>query len=464
MTWEYQLAIKYLRAKKNDGFLSVITGFSFLGICLGVATLIIVMSVMGGFREELLTRIIGMKGHILVYAGHEVHEDDELRARIRKCEGVTQVSPMVEKQSIIVIDEKMRGALVLGISPEDLLDRDMLLRAVYAFPEENKRIENVKNEAAGPSDKTGSCNVEKSLGASTPLYTQNERAPTVRKNSAAAFIQKDFSGDAVLIGKRMAELMSINLGDMISLMDPQGEQTPFGTVPSQRDFTVIGFFEVGMIEYDKNVIIMPLKTAQDFFHMDGTLTQFEIFTDNVESNDKIVQKVRAVTPQNLMVLGWKHGDSHFFQAVQVERNVMFLILTLIILIASFNIISGLVMLVKDKTHDIAIMKTIGASRRSIQQIFIITGSSIGVLGTALGVAIGIIVTLHLNGIASLIQRLTGANLFSAEVYFLSSLPYKLSMSEVGLIAFLAIALSILATIYPSYRAGKLDPAVAIRES
>jgi lipoprotein-releasing system permease protein len=464
VTWEYQIAIKYLRAKKNDGFLSVITGFSFLGICLGVATLIIVMSVMGGFREELLTRIIGMKGHILVYTGNEIQTDDGLRDRIKKCEGVTQVCPMIEKQSIVVIDEKMRGALVLGITPEDLLERDMLMRAVCALPEENERIKNVSNEAVKPSDEIGPSEAAKSSEAAKPYDVQREDALMARKNPAAALIQKDFWGDAVLIGKRMAELMGINPGDTISLLDPQGEQTPFGTVPSQRDFIVIGFFEVGMIEYDKNVIIMPLKTAQDFFHMDGALTQFEIFTDDVESNDKIVQRVRAVTPQNLMVLGWKHGDSHFFQAVQVERNVMFLILTLIILIASFNIISGLVMLVKDKTHDIAILKTIGASRRSVQKIFIITGSSIGLLGTALGVAIGILVTLHLNGIASFIQRLTGANLFSAEVYFLSSLPYKLNVSEVGLIAFLAIALSILATIYPSYRAGRLDPAVAIRES
>ncbi|MDR0631626.1 MAG: ABC transporter permease [Holosporales bacterium] len=442
MSWEYRIALKYLRAKKNDGFLSVITGFSFLGICLGVATLIIVMSVMGGFREELLTRIIGMKGHVLVYGAPDVQEDEALRAKIQACEGVTQVCPVIEKQSIVVSAEKMRGTLVLGISPEDLCNRDMLMRAIGVLARDNA--------AETPANAPGEGKIGDGSASS--------------KDHFEALIKKDFSEDSILIGKRMAELMGISVGDTISLMDPQGEQTPFGTVPSQHDFNVIGLFEVGMIEYDKNVIIMPLKTAQDFFHMEGALTQFEIFTDSIECNDEIVQRISRVTPKSLMVLGWKHGDSHFFHAVQVERNVMFLILTLIILIASFNIISGLVMLVKDKTHDIAIMKTIGASRRSIQRIFIITGSSIGVGGTVLGVAIGIFVTLHLNGIAGFIQRLTGANIFAAEVYFLSSLPYKLNMSEVGLISLVAIALSILATIYPSYRAGKLDPAVAIRES
>jgi lipoprotein-releasing system permease protein len=410
MTWECKIAMRYLRSKKKDGFLSVITGFSFLGICLGVATLIIVMSVMGGFREELLTRIIGMKGHVIVYGGGEFAENNDLIAKLGKCTHVTQVCPMVEKQSIIISEEKARGVMVMGIT----LDREILLRAI-----------------------------DKVMGQ---------------------FSANLFVGDAVIVGKRMAELMGLGVGDTISLMDPQGESTAFGAVPRQRDFHVVGIFEVGMIEYDKNVLLMPLGTAQEFFQMEGMLTQFEIFTDNVNINDKVVAAMNKVVPPELMVLGWKHGDSHFFQAVQVERNVMFLILTLIILIASFNIISGLVMLVKDKTRDIAIMRTIGASQRSIRRIFMLTGSSIGVLGTALGSALGITITICLNDIVGFIQKLTGVDLFSAEVYFLSSLPHKLNSYEVALISSIAIVLSILATIYPSSRAAKLDPAVAIRES
>jgi lipoprotein-releasing system permease protein len=399
--------MKYLRSKKKDGFLSVITGFSFLGICIGVATLIVVMSVMGGFRDELLTRIIGMKGHVIIYGDSDIKESDAFLSDLRRCKHVTQVCPMIEKQSVITSAEKMRGALVLGVTPETLLERELLRRAI-----------------------------------SPPLASS-------------------FSGDVVIVGKRMAELMGLRLGDCVTLMDPQGESTPFGTVPRQREFKIVALLEVGMVEYDKNVVLMPLQSAQDFFQMCGMLTQFEVFTDNVERNDEIVKEIKKITP--LMVLGWKHGDSHFFQAVQVERNVMFLILTLIILIASFNIISGLVMLVKDKTRDIAIMKTIGASQRSIRCIFMIVGSSVGILGTLLGVGIGLMLTLNLNTIVNFIQSLTGTDLFSAEVYFLSNLPYKLNAYEVLSISLIAVVLSILATIYPSYRAAKLDPAVAIRE-
>ncbi|MDR1597442.1 MAG: lipoprotein-releasing ABC transporter permease subunit [Holosporales bacterium] len=409
MSWENKIAIKYLRSKKKDGFLSVITGFSFLGICLGVATLIVVMSVMGGFREELLSRIIGMKGHVIVYSASEIPNDCNMQAKIKACRHVTQVCPTIEKQSIITSDNQMRGVLVLGLAGATLAERELLARAI-----------------------------------------QPSSAP--------------FSGDVVIVGKRMAELMGINIGDCITLMDPQGEATAFGSVPRQRDFTVTGLLEVGMIEYDKSVVLMPLNTAQDFFQMTDALTQLEIFTDNVELSDDIARDIKKIVPNNLMVLGWKHGDSHFFQAVQVERNVMFLILTLIILIASFNIISGLVMLVNDKTRDIAILKTIGASRSSIRRIFITVGSSIGVLGTLIGIALGITLTLNLNKVVAMIQCITGSNLFSAEVYFLSELPYKVNIYEIVLIALISIALSVLATIYPSHRAAKLDPAVAIRES
>lgn len=408
--WEWFLARRYLRSKKKDGFLSIITAFSFVGICLGVATLIIVMSVMGGFREELLTRIIGMKGHALVYSLQgSFPEDDELVARLKKTEYVTHVCPLIEKQSVLINPLQTRGVLALGLSWSSLQERKMLKDALV-----------------------------------TPCT------------------QQDFEGDVVWVGRRMADLMNLRQGDTVSLMDPQGEVTPFGTVPKQRDFQIAGVFEVGMIEYDKNVVILPLATAQDFFDLPHTITQLEIFTDNLAKNDEVVKVLRQHLPKDYRVLGWKHSDSQFFQAMQIERNVMFLILTLIIFIASFNIISGLVMLVKDKSKDIAILKTIGASRFSVMRIFIIVGTTIGLGGTALGVVLGLWVTLHLEGIIGFLQKVSGRELFNPEVYFLTSFPYKIDPTEIVFIVALALTLSLLATLYPSFRAARLDPVVTFR--
>ncbi|GHS94779.1 ABC transporter permease [Alphaproteobacteria bacterium] len=410
--WEWWLALRYLRSKKKDGFLSVIAGFSFLGICLGVATLIIVMSVMGGFREELLTRIIGMKGHVVVSGTHTTNfvENPALVQSLRRCRYVTHVCPVLEKHSIIIGPEQTRGVVVLGMSLETLKERDIIWESLLQH-----------------------------------------------------FSEEKFAEDSILMGRRLAELMALQVGDCVTLMDPQGDVTPLGTVPRQKEFTIAGLFEMGMVEYDKSVLLMPLKTAQDFFNHENSLTQLEIFTSNMDKNDVVVQDIHAkLGTQPLRVLGWKHSDSHFFQAVQVERNVMFLILTLIIVIASFNIISGLVMLVKDKTKDIAILKTIGASQSSVMRIFVMTGSMIGLFGTFLGVLLGVGITFYLNAIVGTIQRLTGAQLFNPEVYFLSTLPTKLNFSEVSFIALIALTLSVLATLYPSFRAAKLNPVEALR--
>lgn len=420
LVWESHLALRYLRSKKKDGFLSVITGFSFLGICLGVATLIIVMSVMGGFREELLERIIGMKGHALIYsrAGEGIADDPRLFDRIAGVEHVTKVCPMIERQSVITSAVQTRGTLVLGLSWEDLKKNTLLYAGLQ------------------PSFSSGS----------------DEREA----------LKREFQGDVVLIGKRMAEFMALAPGGSLALMDPQGEVTPFGTVPKQREFKIIGLFEVGMSEYDKNIVILPKTTAQDFFDINGRVTQLEVFTDNLDQNDAVVSAIARRLPPSLAVLGWKHGDSNFFQAVQIERNVMFLILTLIVFIASFNIISGLVMLVKDKRHDIAILKTVGASRCSVMRIFIMVGSTIGCLGTLLGVVFGVLITLNLDTIVNFFQTILHTQLFNPEVYFLSTLPYKLNIHEIVSISMMAIVLSVLAALYPSFRAARLDPAVALK--
>lgn len=410
-SWECLIAARYLVSKNRDRFLSVMSGFSFLGICLGVATLIIVMSVMGGFREELLHRIIGMKGHILVYSPvQNFPNDSDIIQKIKACKNVTHISPMIERQAIVTFGAQTRGSVILALSQSSLMERKIL---------------------------------------SEHLLLQNTR--------------DEFHGDKVILGKRMAENLGISIGDMITMINPEGDMTPFGMMPRQQEFQVLGFFEVGMIEYDKNVILMPLETGQNFFKLEDQLTQIEIFTEKLENNTQTVEAINAVLPrEKLTALGWKHSDSQFFQAMQIERNVMFLILLLIIIIASFNIVSGLVMLVKDKTNDIAILKTMGASQASLLRIFLMTGSSIGILGTISGVILGIVVTLNLQAIMHGIEMLTGAILFNPEIYFLSQLPYQLNLNEVGCIAVIAVLLSVLATIYPASRAAKLNPVEALK--
>ncbi|MDR3285674.1 MAG: lipoprotein-releasing ABC transporter permease subunit [Holosporales bacterium] len=411
LKWEKFIAYRYLVSKKRDGFLSVIAAFSFLGICIGVAVLIIVMSVMGGFREELLSRIIGMKGHVIVHGiSSNIREDEAIVKEIQVCDGVVSVCPMIEQHAVISTQDQTRGAVILAMTADVLKKRQLIFDGL--------KIADLSN----------------------------------------------FSENTVIIGKRMAEVMFIDIGNSISIINPQGKITPFGMVPLQQEFKVVGTFEVGMTEYDKNVILMPLKKAQSFFDLKQKLTQIEIFTEKIEKNDEIVGKInKIVQKENLRAIGWKFGDSSFFQALQIERNVMFLILTLIILIASFNIISGLIMLVKDKTSDIAIMKTMGASQESILRIFLITGATIGILGTILGIILGIIATKNLNTIIAFIQSLFKVQLFNPEIYFLINFPTKLDYSEVCFISLLTIILSILATIYPSLRAAKLDPVEALRK-
>jgi lipoprotein-releasing system permease protein len=417
LLWEKLIARRYIFSRNRDSFLPVIAIFSFVGICIGVATLIIVMSVMGGFREELLSRILGMKGHAMVYGiMGNINADNRVIQGIQQCPGVTLACPMIERQAIVSAQEQSRGAMILSMAPQYLQKRAIIYDSLQLKP-------------------------GFSIGAFTGAFT----------------------GDSVIIGKRMADVMFLHIGDRITVISPQGEDTPFGTVPRQQDFEIVGTFEVGMTEYDKSVILMPLETAQSFFDLPGELTQIEVFTGNIEKNDKIVGDIRKIIENTrYRVIGWQHGDSHLFQAMRIERNVMFLILILIVLIASFNIISGLVMLVKDKTKDIAIMKTIGASQASILRIFLMAGSAIGLAGTVFGAGLGVFVTMHLDAIVTFLQNLFHVQIFNPEVYFLATIPTRLNYSEVLLIGAISVAISILATIYPSLRAAHLNPAEALR--
>jgi lipoprotein-releasing system permease protein len=271
-----------------------------------------------------------------------------------------------------------------------------------------------------------------------------------------------FQGDHVLVGRRLADHMGVKVGDRLLLMTPEGTDTAFGQVPRQKAFVVGGIFEVGMHDFDKNILFMPLDTAQSLFKMTGHISHMEVFTSHAELAPHLAHVLQQALAQEARVLDWQHGDSQIFHAVQVERNVMFLILTLIILIASFNIISSLIMLVKDKTRHIAILRTMGASRLSLMRIFFLTGASIGVVGTVLGVGLGLGFALNIEAIRQFLQGLTGTELFSAEIYFLSQLPAKVDWAEVGTVVTMALALSFLATLYPAWRAARLDPVEALR--
>lgn len=411
--FEKLIAYRYLRSPRQEGFISVIAGFSFIGIALGVATLIIVMSVMNGFKEELFNRIAGMRGHLLVQGvSTPIKDYDQVVHIIRQIPGIERCYPLIERQAILMHKSQARGVMIQALSEADLQQKKTI-------------SENIKYGAL-----------------------------------------KDFKEDAVLVGVRLAEQLHLKVGDRLLIMIPEGAATAFGTLPKQKSLRVQGIFEVGMHDYDKNIMFMPLSTAQQLFKLNDQISQIEIFISHPEIAPYLARTLNQVLDQNcpgeLNAVDWQHSDSQIFHAVQVERNVMFIILTLIIIIAAFNIISSLIMLVKDKTRDIAILRTMGASRGSLLGIFLLTGSTIGTVGTLVGIILGLSFSLNIEKIRQFLQSLIGTDLFSAEIYFLSQLPAKVNFTEVFLIVGMALLLSFLATLYPAWRAAKLDPVEALR--
>ncbi|MCB9991418.1 MAG: lipoprotein-releasing ABC transporter permease subunit [Rhodospirillales bacterium] len=407
--FERMVAGRYLRARKAEGFVSVIAGFSFLGIMLGVATLIIVMSVMNGFRAELLTRILGLNGHINIYSHVGKLEDYKvMQLKVEGVEGVITAVPMIEGQALLSVHGSATGVIVRGLSQEDFTRKPILA------------------------------------------------------NSLIRGDVRDFDGTNVAIGKAMADKLKVTVGDEITLIAPKGKASPFGTIPRSRTYTIGAVFDVGMFEYNSGFIFMPLEAAQVFFQMQGKVSSLEVFTEDPVRLQHIRENIALTVGDRAGVYDWRDMNSSFFNALQVERNVMFLILTMIILVAAFNIISSMIMLVKDKGRDIAIMRTMGASRRSMMKIFILTGASIGFIGTFAGAVLGIVFALNIEAIRQWLQGLTGTDLFAAEIYFLSKLPAEIDWHEVTAVVGMAFVLSILATLYPAWRAAKLDPVEALR--
>jgi lipoprotein-releasing system permease protein len=408
--FEWMLSLRYLRSRRREGFISVIAGFSFLGIMLGVATLIIVMAVMNGFRQELLDKILGLNGHLLVQPLEQPLTDWEVVAeRISKVPGVRLAAPIVEGQALASSPFNSAGVLVRGIRAADL-----------------NKLTSIANH--------------------------------LKQGSFEGFD----TGQGLGIGRRLADQLSVRAGDNITLVAPRGAVTPMGTTPRIKTYKVAAVFEIGMSEYDSAIVFMPMPEAQLYFNRAGDVTAIEVYTNNPDRIDAFRKLVTDAANRPIFMIDWRQRNATFFNALQVERNVMFLILTLIILVAALNIISMLHMLVNAKRKDIAILRTIGGSQGAVMRVFVITGASIGVVGTIAGFLLGLVVCLNVESIRQFLSWLTRTELFSPELYFLSRLPAEMDVGETTAVVVMALTLSLLATIYPSWRAARLDPVEALR--
>lgn len=421
--FEWMLAGRYLRARRREGFISVISLFSFLGILLGVATLIVVMAVLNGFRAELLDKILGFQGHVAVYRADvtPIPDYEALKERLSAIPGVTRAVGLVEGQVMASSLRNNTGALVRGISEADI-----------------QKLPSLNNG-----------NLRTAL--------KEEGVPDV----TASFAGFDAS-EGVAIGERMAWRHQLGLGSRITIISPEGPETVIGTAPRIRDYPVVAIFKVGMSDYDENVIYMPLAEAQEYFVTEEGVNQIEVMVDDPDEVDRYLLPIMDAAGQGMAVTTWKTRNSTFFNALAVERNVMFLVLTMIILVAALNIISGLIMLVKDKGRDIAILRTMGATRGTIQRVFFLTGATIGVAGTLGGFIVGLLICLNTERIRQFISWVSGVDPFNPELYYLAQLPARMDSWQTVLIVLMSLGLSFAATLYPSWRAAKLDPVEALR--
>jgi lipoprotein-releasing system permease protein len=408
--FEWMLALRYLRSRRKEGFISVIAGFSFLGIMLGVATLIIVMAVMNGFRQELFSKMLGLNGHVVVHSlDANFSNYDDVAGHIRAIGGVKYALPLIEGQVMVSTPSASTGALVRGLRETDIKE----LKAVSG---------NIRYGTLDGFDKEA----------------------------------------GVAVGTRLANDLNVKLGDEITLLTPRGASTALGTAPRVKRYPIVAIFEIGMSEYDSSIVFMPLAEAQRYFSQPNSVSVLEVVLDSPDEVGELGPKIVAGGGPTIYISDWRQRNATFFTALQVERNVMFLILALIVLVAALNIISGLIMLVKDKGRDIAILRTMGATRAAVMRVFFITGASIGILGTLAGFVLGVLVCLNIEHIRQFIGWITDTELFSPELYYLSQLPAEMDTGETTTVVIMALVLSILATLYPSWRASRLDPVEALR--
>jgi len=408
--FEWLVSGRYLRARRKEGFISVIAGFSFLGIMLGVATLIIVMAVMNGFRKELIDKIVGLNGHLVVQPLESPLTDwKDVAERISQVPGIRLAVPVVDAPALASSAHNASGVLVRGIRADDL-----------------NKLASIASNMQGSLD---------------------------------AFEQ----GRGVAIGRRLAEQLSLRAGDNITLVAPGGPVTSKGAAPRIKPYKVAAVFSLDMSEYDSVMVFLPLAEAQAYFKRADDVSAIEIFIEaSADKVDEFRRPVADAAGRPVFLVDWRRRTSAFFAALQVERNVMFLILTLIVLVAALNIVSGLIMLVKDKGSDIAILRTVGASRGSIMRVFLIAGAAIGVVGTLTGLLVGMLVCVNIESIRQFLSWLTNTELFPPKLYFLSKLPAEIDFGETAAVVIMALTLSFLATLYPSWRAARLDPVEAFR--
>ena len=409
---EFLIAYRYLRSKRKEGFISVTAVFSFVGIMIGVATLIIVMSVMNGFRYELVNRILGINAHLTVYSrAQSIENYDEIADKVRKVVGVKYVNPIVEAQAMLSSPSKASGGLIKGIRLEDLQNKSLISQNIRA-------------------------------GDITKLQERNN----------------------VIIGSAVAQNMHLRIGDALKIISAETNDSLLGAIPRVKSYKVAGVFESGMYEYDSSTVFMNFDMAQIHFKYPQKASAIEIFVDDATKLDEVKLQIFSVLADypSLYFVDWQQSNASFIDALKVERTVMFLILTLIILVAAFNIISSMIMLVKDKNKNIALLRTMGMEKGAVLRIFLICGSSIGFVGTAFGFIIGVLFSANINAIKHGLERLTGADLFNPAIYFLSTLPSKVFVSDVVLIVGMSLVISFLATLYPAYKASKADPAEILR--
>jgi lipoprotein-releasing system permease protein len=408
--FEWMVALRYLRARRADGFVSVIAGFSFLGIMLGVATLIVVTAVMNGFHRELMDKIMGINGHAFVQAVETPFTDwDDVASRTAKTPGVKLAIPMVEGAAGISTQFGQSGVLVRGVREKDLV-----------------------------------------------------RLPGIVGNIRDGSLEGFDKAEGVALGQRLAETLGVRVGDKVSLLIAKGGQTPFGVAPRIKAYNVVAIFAIGMSEFDNVFVYMPLTEAQAFFNKDNEATVVEVFVEDPDQIDAFRLAFDKEVTRPVIITDWRQRNRTFFETLQVEKNILFIILSLIVIVAAFNIISGLTMLVKDKTQDIAILRTIGATRGAVLRIFMMIGASIGVVGTLAGFALGLLLAKNLDAIRNAINSAFNANLFPAEFYFLSRLPAIVDEREVAVIVGMTLVIAILASIYPAWKAASLDPIDALR--